>query len=150
MGNAQSAGHHNRLSKPKTNTNSPFGSPKVDSPVLVDNDHADFSVPDREYLKARLTSPMETEFSFSAHADEKLGQLASHVQRRLSTLSRSNTVASRKTRARDSNAALASLPGSKLSLDSQPQSVDLATAIKLLQEVSKTASPEDLAALRTS
>lgn len=152
MGNTQSTGHHNRLSKPKTNTNSAFGSPKpdspADSPVSVCSKYANYSVKDRHQTKTQLTSPVETDFSFSANGDDRLGDLACHIQRRLSTLSRSNSVASHIRGSQGSKAKLASLPGSRLSLVSQPQGVDLGTAIKIIQEVSKTASPEDLAALR--
>jgi hypothetical protein len=148
MGNTQSAGHHNRLSKPKTNTNSAFGSPKADSPVSVSSKYADFSTKDRYQLKTQLTSPVDTDFSFSTNGDDKLGDLARNIQRRLSTLSRSNSVASHTKGSQGSKAKLASLPGSRLSLVSQSQGVDLGTAIKIIQEVSKTASPEDLAALR--
>lgn len=153
MGNAQShaVGHHNRLSKPKTNTNSPFGTPKADSsPVSIQSRYADFSARDRQLLKEQLTSPVETDFDsrYSSDGVDALGELASRVQVRLSNLSRSNSVASQVAGVRNSNTKLASLPGSKLSLVSQTQSVDLETAIKLLQEVRKNASPEDLAALR--
>jgi hypothetical protein len=47
-----------------------------------------------------------------------------------------------------SSARLSSLPTSKVSLVQSSQPVDLETAISILQEVQKTASPEDIAALR--
>ncbi|KAF2176706.1 hypothetical protein K469DRAFT_398977 [Zopfia rhizophila CBS 207.26] len=149
MGNAQSAGHHNRLSKPKTNTNSPFTTPKIDSPSSVTSRYADLSIKDRLQLKEQLTSPIETDFGsgFSSDEDYAIGELATHVQVRLSNLSRSNSVASHIANAPTSSAKLASLPGSKLSLVSNAQHVDLDTAIKILQEVRKNATPEDLAAL---
>jgi hypothetical protein len=46
-----------------------------------------------------------------------------------------------------STTKLTELHGSKISLVSNPQA-DLEAAIRLLQEVKKNASPEDLAALR--
>ncbi|KAF2108951.1 hypothetical protein BDV96DRAFT_246046 [Lophiotrema nucula] len=152
MGNTQSSAHphqhHHKLSKPKTNTNSP--SPIQNSPVSVSSKYVELSAKDRQYLKSQLISPIDTEFgsgySYDGN-DESIGKLASHVQMRLSNMSRSNSVASQKASKHGSTTKLTSLPGSKLSLDSNPQPVDLATAIKLLQEVSKTATPDDLAAL---
>lgn len=101
-------------------------------------------------LKAHLTSPLETE-SGSAHSldgEDGLGELAKRMQLRLSSLSRSNSAASVHGSGRNSTSKLASLPGSKLSLASNPQRVDLDTTIKILHEVKKNASPEDLKALR--
>lgn len=100
-------------------------------------------------LKAHLTSPLETE-SGSAHSldgEDGLGELAKRMQSRLSSLSRSNSAASVHGSGRNSTSKLASLPGSKLSLASNPQRVDLDTTIKILHEVKKNASPEDLKAL---
>ncbi|KAF2266297.1 hypothetical protein CC78DRAFT_153403 [Lojkania enalia] len=124
MGNAQSTGHQHRLSKPKTNTNSPFSTPVQNTPVSVHSKYADFGVRERQQLKEQLTSPAETEFGSGILNGEyeKMGELATHVQARLSNLSRSNSAASQRM-------------------------VDLDTAIKLIQEIRKTASPEDLAAL---
>jgi hypothetical protein len=152
MGNAQSTGPHHRLSKPKTNTNSPFGTPKVDSPVSVTSRYADLSIKDRQQLKAHLSSPVETEFDPAPYTyeDECMGELASQVQVRLSSLSRSNSVISQFATGRDTTGKLGSLPGSKLSLVSDTERVDLDTAIKILHEVRKNASPDDLAALRKS
>lgn len=153
MGNNQSTGHHNRLSKPKTNTNSPFSTPKqLDSPGPVPSKDADLSSPDPQQLKKQLTSPVESEFSSMLYSDgdDGIGELATHVQLRLSNLPRSNSVASRRGSVPNSTARLSSLPGSKLSLASDTQTVDLDTAIKILEEVRKNASPEDLAALRKS
>ncbi|ORY09331.1 hypothetical protein BCR34DRAFT_375176 [Clohesyomyces aquaticus] len=151
MGNNQSTGHHNRLSKPKTNTNSPFGTPKTDSsPVSASFRYADLSTKDREHIRAQLTSPIETEFGsgLSSGEDCGLGALATHLQRRLSTLSRSDSKASKIESGRTSTPRLASLPNSKLSLATNTHTVDLETAIKILQEVRKNASPDDLAALQ--
>ncbi|KAF2474551.1 uncharacterized protein BDR25DRAFT_301255 [Lindgomyces ingoldianus] len=150
MGNTQSASHHhNRLSKPKTNTNSPFGTPKIDSPVSVSSKYADLSARERQALKSQLCSPIETEFSssFASDADVGIGELATRLQARLSNLSRSNSRASQIKSGRASDTKLGSLPDSMLSLVSNTQSVDLETAIKILQEVRKNATPDDLAAL---
>src|SRR5262245_44569185 len=138
MGNAQSTGqqqhHHNKLSKPKTNTNSP--SPVAHSPISVSSKYVDLSTKDRHLLKTQLTSPIDAEFgsrqSYEGH-DDRIGDLASHIQVPLSNLSRSNSVASHKASNQGSTTKLDKLPGSKISLVSNPQPVDLATAIKLLQ-----------------
>jgi hypothetical protein len=151
MGNSQSTGHHNKLSKPKTNTNSPV--PAQTSPASVSSRYADLSARDRQLLKTHLTSPLETDFGSPRHSsdDDGIGDLASRVQVRLN-LSRSNSIASQQGSGRNSRSRLGSLPGSKLSLasnrNSTPQPVDIDTALKLIQEVRKTASPDDLAALR--
>ncbi|KAF2016024.1 hypothetical protein BU24DRAFT_450633 [Aaosphaeria arxii CBS 175.79] len=152
MGNASSSpttGHHNRLSKPKTNTNSPHGTPKVNVPVSVYSNSADSSVRDKQQFKTLLTSPVVTDFDSDASpdGDDTLGDLANHVQRRLSTLSGSNSITSHRGGGRNSLGRIISPHGSKLSLASNSQSVDLDTALKILQEVRKTASPEDLVAL---
>lgn len=149
MGNAQSVGqhgqHHNRLSKPKTNTNSPA---LVDSPTSVTSRFGYLSSRERQQIKAQLLSPVDTEFGGhrdSTDGDEGLGELASNVQRRLSNLSRTNSL-SCFGGGRDSATKLANLPNSKLSLVSSSQ-VDLNTAIRILEEVKRNASPEDLVAL---
>ena len=150
MGNTQSNGRSHRLSKPKTNTNSPFGTPKIESPVSVYSRFANSSLKDRQPLYPQLKLPVESNPQFEFGSDEHggFGELASHVQARLSSLSRSNSAASQGAAGHGSQTTLTSLPGSKLSLVSQSQNVDLDTAVKLLQEVRKTASPEDLNALR--
>lgn len=151
MGNAQSATHQhpNRLSKPKTNTNSPSLAPKADSPISVSSRYANLSARERHQIKTQLLSPVETEFRQTEawDGDDELGELASNVQRRLSLLSRSNSLSCFGS-GRSSATKLASLPGSKVSIVSNSQAVDLETAIKILQEVKRNASPEDLVALR--
>jgi len=156
MGNSQS--HPNKLSKPKTNTNSPFVSPKVgkiDSPASLSSKYTELVVEKSgqgadgyQNPNIILTSPVDTAFTFNSDEDDQIGELAGHLQRRLSTVSRSNSLRSPTSSTHPSTARLASLPGSKTSLVSDTLTVDLETAIKILQEVRKTASPEDLAALR--
>jgi hypothetical protein len=154
MGNAQSnSSHPNRLSKPKTNTNSPIVPSKsvTGSPVSVTSKYAHPAVVTRKkQAKAQLSSPIRSDFSscFSSKDDEEINELATQVQARLSSLSRSNSVASQGGHA--SIAKIALLRGSSASLISQNQGVDIGTALKILQEVRKSASPEDLAALRRS
>ncbi|OCK82464.1 hypothetical protein K432DRAFT_441575 [Lepidopterella palustris CBS 459.81] len=165
MGNNQSAAQHNRLSKPMTNTNSPFSSPRVDnpSPSLTPTKYSDLNPSEivvqsptggyrswqdaRQQLKAQLTSPLEAGFSLESSEDGDLGELATHVRDRLSSLSRSNSVPSQYPSAHSSTTKLSSLSGSKLSLVSETRPVDLEAAISILQELRKNASPEDLAAL---
>lgn len=154
MGNAQSAGHdhehhHHRLSKPKTNTNSPSLPAKNDSPVSISSRYANLSFRERQQIKTHLLSPIDTDFGRpdSSDADDELGELAATLQRRLSTLSTSNSLSC--FGSKDSpTAKFGSLPGSKVSLVSNGQVVDLDTAMEILQEVRKNASREDLAALR--
>lgn len=156
MGNTHSTSgthvpNHNRLSKPRTNRNSPsLGSASDSSPVSVSSRYAHLSAKDRHHVKAQLFSPVErpaTQPSLRGHED--VIELATHLQRRLSTASRSNSLSCFGS-TRTSAVKLASLPGSKPSLISNGESVDLETAIQIVQEVRRTASPEDLAALRES
>ncbi|KAJ4301212.1 hypothetical protein N0V90_003303 [Kalmusia sp. IMI 367209] len=152
MGNAQSSGHpHNRLVKPKTNTNSPSlapnNGPNVDSPVSLSSRYAHLSMRDRQQIKSQLLSPIETDFGYreSWDGEENLGEIAANVQRRLST--RSNSLSCFGSKA-NSTTRLSSLPASKVSLVQSSQPVDLEAAISILQEVQKNASPDDVAAIR--
>ena len=156
MGNAQSAtaAHHpphNRLSKPKTNTNSPSLAPKVvHSPSSVSSRYAHLTSRERQQIKTQLLSPVEKDFGHtgSPDGDVDVSELATHLQRRLSSDSGTNSLSCFGNVRGPSATKLTSLPGSKVSLVSNSQAVDLETAIKIVQEVKKTASPEDLAALR--
>ncbi|KAF2810378.1 uncharacterized protein BDZ99DRAFT_570958 [Mytilinidion resinicola] len=163
MGNTQSAPQHNRLVKPKTNSNSPFSSPSIPSPASVSAKYSDLHLDTvirsptgdfrsrndtRQQLRAQLTSPMDGDCSQVSDEDDSLGELATHVRDRLQSLSRSNSVASQMPSSHASTTKLNSLPGSKLSLESETRPVDLEAAISILQELRKNASPEDLAALR--
>jgi hypothetical protein len=163
MGNAQSAAHHHhhhhhphtqphhRLSKPKTNRNSPPLAPRVvDSPSSVSSRYAHLHSRERQQTKAQVRSSLEKEFGYTGLADKNddVSELATHLQRRLSGESRSNSLSCFGS-VRGSATKLTSLSGSKVSLVSNTQAVDLETAIKIVQEVKKNATPEDLAALRT-
>ncbi|KAF1973969.1 hypothetical protein BU23DRAFT_598579 [Bimuria novae-zelandiae CBS 107.79] len=152
MGNVQSNGqHHNRLVKPKTNTNSPSpapdAGPNVDSPVSLSSRYANLSSEDRQQIKSQLLSPMQTDFGFreSLDGEENPEEIAAKVNRRLS--SRSNSLSCFGSKA-GSTARLSSLPPSNVSLVPSNRPVDLETAISILQEVQKNASPEDIAALQ--
>lgn len=151
MGNAQSNGTGNqnqhKLSKPKTNTNSPIGTPKNASPVSVYSKYADLSFARKQHPKTQSRFPLQNEFDagFSYNGDDGIGELASQVQVHLS-MSRSNSVASQN--GRNSIARVSALPGSETALPPQPLGVDMNTTLKILQEVRKNTSPDDLAALR--
>ena len=155
MGNAHSHAHpHNRLVKPKTNTNSPSLAPdvgpNVDSPAsLSTTRYASLSTHDRQQIKSQLLSPIQTDFGYRESSDEEenLRDFGANVNRRLS--SRSNSLSCFGSRA-SSATRLSSLPASKVSLVQSSQPVDLETAISILQEIQRNASPEDIAALRES
>ncbi|KAF2749939.1 hypothetical protein M011DRAFT_475260 [Sporormia fimetaria CBS 119925] len=72
-------------------------------------------------------------------------ELAEQVQVRLSNLSRSNSIASQHGRVQKGRAA--ALPRQSTISIAESQGVDLDTALRILQEVRKSASPQDLAAL---
>jgi hypothetical protein len=78
-------------------------------------------------LKATLTSPFqyETDSGTSSDGRDELGELATRLQSRLSSLKRSNSSTSIHKSGRNSTSKLASLPGSKISLASTHQQVDL-------------------------
>ncbi|CAO2648933.1 Nn.00g098820.m01.CDS01 [Neocucurbitaria sp. VM-36] len=161
MGNQQSTANHNRLSKPKTNTNSPSPALKADSPVSVSSRYADLSARGRQQIRENLLSPAHTEFGSAiwSNKDDGVVETITHTRGRpLSVISRSNSRANSRTNSRSnslscfgsrhgSSTKLAGLGDSKVSLVSTAQ-VDLEAAIKLLQEVKRNASPEDVAALQ--
>ncbi|KAH7401833.1 hypothetical protein DE146DRAFT_442950 [Phaeosphaeria sp. MPI-PUGE-AT-0046c] len=161
MGNNQSTvGHHNRLSKPKTNTNSPAPPSAIESPVSLKSRYTDLSAKGRYHVQETSLSPLETENGWPSKDEDAVGELAPHPRGRpLSIISRSNSRANSRTNSRTnsrsnslscfgsrqgSTTKLTDLHGSKTSLNGQ---VDLEAAIRLLQEVKKNGSPEDLAAL---
>ncbi|KAL1793376.1 hypothetical protein ACET3X_008358 [Alternaria dauci] len=157
MGNQPSSTNHNKLSKPKTNTNSAIGAAKVDSPQSIT---ADLSPEGRQQIKDALLSPTATEFDPSTwmHQDDSLGEIAKTRGRASTVVSRSNSRANSRTNSRSnslscfgnkqaSTAQLAGLADSKMSLASVSH-VDIAEAIRLLQQVKKNATPEELAALQ--
>ncbi|KAL5389744.1 hypothetical protein DPSP01_002236 [Paraphaeosphaeria sporulosa] len=150
MGNAQSHGEpHHRLVKPKTNRNSPSAvlenEHTVDSPASLSSRYANLSARDRQQIKSQLLSPVQTDFEHRGSFDEERSMEELDVQRRLS--SRTNSLSCFRNKA-GSTARLSSLPTSKVSLVQSSQTVDIETAISILQEVQKNATPEDIAALR--
>ncbi|KAF1914949.1 hypothetical protein BDU57DRAFT_558425 [Ampelomyces quisqualis] len=163
MGNNQSTpGHHNRLSKPKTNTNSPGPLHAADSPISVSSRYAYFGAKSRCYGRETPQSSSETETRTGSVVqqsknEDAVGELAPRPRERaMSIISRSNSRTNSRTNSRSnslscfrsrqvSNARLTDLHGSKTS--PATNAVDLDAAIRLLQDVKRNGSPEDLAAL---
>ncbi|KAF9730392.1 hypothetical protein PMIN02_011011 [Paraphaeosphaeria minitans] len=150
MGNAQSHGEpHHRLVKPKTIRNSPSAVPEnehnLDSPASLSPIYANLSARDRQQIKSQLLSPVQTDFEHRGSFDEEKSSEELDVQRRL--CSRSNSMSCFRNKA-GSTEMRSSLPTSKVSLVQSSQTVDIETAISILQEVQKNATPEDIAALR--
>lgn len=171
MGNtssAPSAREQHRLSKPKTNTNGSFSSPKLDtcdsptSPtkgsdvteeeVVVRTSSGEYrSRQDaRQHIRSQLFGSSDSITTLhSGESNDSLRDLASHVKDRLQSLSRSGSIVSQLPSAQTSSTKLNGAYGdSRLSLVPETQSIDIETAITILQELRKTASPEDLVALR--
>jgi len=159
MGNQPSTANHNKLSKPKTNTNSAVGAPKADSPEPI-SIHADLSPEGRQQIRDTLLSPSNTEFGSAvwAHSDDSAGESTHTRGRPLSLVSRSTSKANSRTHSRSNSLScfgsrhgsavkLGGLADSKTSLASISH-VNIAEAIRLLQEVKKNGTPDDLAALQ--
>ena len=150
MGNSQShhVGPHNKLSKPKTNSNSPSLSSRFDSPVSVSSKYADLSVRtrDSQMLKAHLTASIETEAQpdRTPSREDRLGELAARLQSHLSSPS-ATSVASPRGNGRLSSLKLSSLPGSKLSLVSGSQRVDLDATMKVAYDVKRDSREDPIA-----
>lgn len=152
---------HNRLSKPRTNTNSKPNTTAVNNDIPFPDSprYADLSASNRKQIRDSMLSPTSKEASSAIWSDQDVLETEPAVEgrgRRSTVVSRSNSrthsrsgsalrsfVRSR----RNSTTNLKNLPESKVSLVSTTQS-DIDAAIRLLQEVKKNASPEDLAALR--
>jgi hypothetical protein len=168
MGNSQSVPdfrEQNRLSKPKTNTNGSPGSisnsskkdlrlsnSKVTLGTVLDGETVTESPTgdrrskhdSRQLLRSQLCSPDEEEDEVN---DDALGELAVNLKDRLSrSASRATQFPSAKSSSTQLNSASSQL---SLVVDNEPRAVDLETAVTILQELRKTASPEDLVALRT-
>ncbi|KAH6612450.1 hypothetical protein C7974DRAFT_77985 [Boeremia exigua] len=159
-GSVQHASQHNRLSKPRTNTNSKPASPVVnnDIPIPESPRYADLSAQSRQQIRDAI-SPISKEAESAILSDqdapntnaaaEGRGRCSSMVSRSNSRAhSRSGSVLRSFVRSRRSSTTnLKNMPESRASLASATQS-DIEAAIRLLQEVKKNASPEELAALR--
>lgn len=159
MGNSQStATHHNRLTKPRTNKNSPNPILAVESPVSVSSKYTDLSVTGRQQIRETLLSPVDAEHGLTSWPNKDndgnresgpraRGRASTVVSRSNSkTNSRSNSLSCFGSR-HGSTTKLAELHGSKVSLTSNNHT-DIDMAIRLLQDVKRNAGPEDLATLR--
>ncbi|KAF9692248.1 hypothetical protein EKO04_009429 [Ascochyta lentis] len=159
--NGQNTPQHNRLSKPRTNTNSKPASPVVNSDIPYPDSprYADLSAKNRQQIRDSMLSPVSKEAGSTIWSDPDTFDteiVAEGRGRRSTVVSRSNSRAHSRSGSvlrsfvrsrRNSTANLKNLPDSKVSLVSTTQS-DIEAAIRLLQEVKRNASPEELAALR--
>lgn len=173
MGNSASAPaprEQHRLSKPKTNTNGAFP-PKLDAYDSPTSPTKDLFVTEeevvirtssgeyrsrqdaRQQIRDKLFGSNSSRPTVNSYeSTDTLHDLGAQVKDRLGGLSRSGSVVSQLPSAQSSSTKLnSSQGGSKLSLvpEGQP-TIDIETAITILQELRKTASPEDLIALRRS
>jgi hypothetical protein len=160
MGNNQSipGHHHHRLSKPKTYASSPVATLATDSPSSVTSRYTDWSAKGRNQVKERPRSILDTEAGSIVCAnneEDAVAELASRPRGRpLSIISRSNSRTNSRSNSlscfgskHGSSTKLTDLNGSK---NTMSPTVDVEAAIRLLQEVKKHGTPEDLAALRKS
>lgn len=166
MGNNQSTiNRHNRLAKPQTNTNSPRLA--TDTPASASSRYTDWSAKSRYQARETPLSPLDTESGsgeWSKQEEDVVGQIAPRTRGRpLSMISRSNSKANSRAGSRTNSrtnslscffgskhgsaAKLTDLHDSKTSVTSHTQA-DLDAAIRILQDIKKNGSPEDLAALR--
>lgn len=151
MGNNHSTpNHHNRLTKPKTNTNSP--NPALlaaESPVTVSTRYADLSANGRQQIRESLLSPLNTEGapSFQKRSESVGGELAPRVRGRTSTVvSRSQ---SRTNSRSNSLSCFGSKHGSSTKLNelhgpngapNQNNDLDVDEAIRMLRNVKRSSS----------
>lgn len=162
MGNAQSSPEDRKIAKPKTQVNarsskslSPASLPdglQADSTSLEHTSQRSPSIiasptsdgaPCESFRHQSLShtlSPVDS--SPQIHKQPTMDSLAASVVR---TLSRRNSKGTNTISARSSAAQLHN--GSQLSMTSE-RPIDLQSAIAILHELRKTASPEDMAALR--
>ena len=163
MGNAQSSPEDRKIAKPKTNVNarsskslSPAslpddpntGSTTLDqssqgSPSFIASPTGDAFVDDHAFRHQPSSNTLTTtDESSQVHRQPTMDSLAASVVR---TFSRRNSKSTNTISARSSAGQLQN--GSQLSMASD-RPIDLHSAIAILQELRKTASPEDMAALR--
>ncbi|KAH7062361.1 hypothetical protein B0J12DRAFT_235502 [Macrophomina phaseolina] len=171
MGNASSSEPPpHRLTKPRTynHSSSPrigarSGSPQSSKPSHFDADDVVWTSGGslrskqeaRQQIRQQLFGPHEEEALFhreatapTDHGDSALEDLAANINDRLTLLSRSGSMFSDpgapRSSAMQSSSAFAA---SKASLEPEKCSIDIEAAIGILQELKKTASPEQLVAL---
>jgi hypothetical protein len=154
----QRTSQHNRLSKPRTNTNSKPPSPLVNNDIPYPDSprYTDLSAKGRQQNRDSILSPTSREAGSAVWSDKDVFDTETVAEgrgRQSAVVSRSNSRAQSRSRSaffrsrRNSTTNLQSLQDSKVSLVSTTQS-DIEAAIRLLQEVKRNASPEELAALR--
>jgi hypothetical protein len=143
----------NRLSKPKVNvfSNSAATSSRHTLNTFPDGyESVDSSTGDcrskqaaRQTLRSQLCGPEDREAENELHDDEQVGGFATNVKGKLS---RSCSPATHHLSAKGSVSQLTS--PSQTSLVPESRTIDLETAVTILQELRKKATPEDLVALR--
>src|SRR5690242_20680735 len=152
-GSGQTSYQHNRLSKPRTNTNSKSASPVISSDISFPDSprYADLSAKSRQQIK-EVISPTIEEAGTASWSEPGMFDTEAAVEgrgRRSTAVSRSNSRAHSRSGSalrsfvrsrRNSLANLKNVPGSKVSLSSNTQP-DIEAAIRLLQEVKRNASP---------
>ena len=157
MGNSQSTARNMRLTKPNTSVDSHVATVVVETPGSFSSRYDVSNAKGRQRVRETSLCPSETGFDpevVSTDDHNRTGESGSHPRGRPSSAtSRSN---SRTNSRSNSLSCFGSRQGSIAKLgdlqedDVAPgkQSIDMNIAIRLLQEVKKNASPEDLATLR--
>jgi hypothetical protein len=172
-----SPAHSNRLTKPRTSSTTATTISKSPSPVFTPDSplpesphYSDLSAQSRQHIKEWILTPNDKDIDMSLPVldkDMEAGELATDSRGRLSfVLSRNNSKTNSRANSkqpnsvsnsrsnslsffgrRHSSANTSSMHDSRSHIMSGSQ-VDVEAAIRLLQEVKKSASPEDLAAIR--
>lgn len=175
MGNAPSSEppaqrEAHRLTKPRTYNHTP--SPKLGSPASssklsnLDTNEVMWTSGGsfrskqeaRQQIRMRLFGPQEEEALFqrettpqSDDGEVSLGDLAQNLNEQLNSISRSGSLVSEPGPQRTSTMKSSSqFGGSKVSLVPEKRAIDIDAAISILQELKKTATTDQLVALRTS
>ena len=161
----------NRLTKPRTSQLSKSPSPvfSLDSPLPESPAYSDLSATSRQHIKEWMLTPNDKDIEVSSPIPDKdlEADLPTEPRGRMSfVLSRSNSKTNSRANSKQRNSKTTSRSNSlscflgrrsssntNSSLDSRGHvlsgsQVDVEAAIRLLQEVKKSASPEDLAAIR--
>lgn len=145
-----------RLSKPRVNAfaNSGAYTSKYTLNTLPDGNESVIESPSgdrrtrqaaRQTLRSQLCGPEDQEDEYDGYNEDSLGDLVGSARDRLS---RSGSQATHYLSAKGSVTQLNN--GSQTSVAPENRTIHLETAVAILQELRKTASPEDLVALRKS
>jgi len=148
------SGPTNRLSKPKVNVfaNSAATPSKHTLNTLPDESVVESSTGDtrskqavRQSIRSQLCGPEDREVENELYDEEPLGGFVTNVKDKLS---RSCSPAT--THYLSAKGSVSQLTNtSQISLVPESRTIDLEATVAILQELRKTASPEDLVALRT-